>query len=247
MVIMQRERLAEWAQSLFNIILDSYQLDQLECYANEMLDWNANRANLTAITNPDEVEIKHFLDSLSLLGYLDIASGSYLADVGAGAGFPGLVLKIARPDLQVTLIESVGKKTSFLSHMIELLGLEGVDILRLRAETVGQDPDYREQFDWVVARAVSGLPTLVEYLLPLTRLGGYCVAMKGANALNEIQDAAAAIETFGGQFVTMHSVPLPDVLAPHILVVMNKIRYTPAAFPRRDGIPAKRPVLADEE
>ncbi|NDJ85232.1 MAG: 16S rRNA (guanine(527)-N(7))-methyltransferase RsmG [Chloroflexi bacterium] len=239
--MIQPQRLANHTQALFDVTLDDSQLDHMAFYAREMLDWHTNRANLTGITEPEAVEIRHFLDSLSVL-LLDIPSGARVADVGAGAGFPGLVLKIARPDLHVTLIESVGKKTAFLKHVVAALELADVDVLQTRAETLGQDYDYRESFDLVVARAVAKLPVLVEYMLPLSRVDGICCAMKGSSALAEVNDANPAIETLGGHFARMHSVSLPNVDEPHMLVIIEKVRMTPSAFPRRAGIPTKRPI-----
>lgn len=243
---MQPQRLANRAETLFGMTLESDILDQLAFYAQEMLDWNENRANLTAITDPDEVEIKHFLDSISLLAHIDIPENCRVADIGTGAGFPGLVLKILRPDIHLTLIESSGKKTSFLNHMVKQLDLNDVRVLKMRAETVGMDLNYRETYDLVVARAVAYLPALVEYMLPLCIIDGRCIAMKGGSALAEVQTAEAAIETLGGRFVNMHSVMLPDVDEPHMLVVIDKVRMTPSAFPRRVGVPTKRPLVADE-
>lgn len=240
---MDQQRLTERAQNLFDIRLSKQQLDYLAFYEHEMLNW---KSNLTAITDPEAIEIKHFLDSMSLLFYLDFPPRARIVDVGTGAGFPGMVLKILRPDLNLTLIESVGKKTAFLNYLVDELELDNVQVLKLRAETVGQDLEHRETYDWVLARAVAQLPTLLEYMLPLCRSGGTCVAMKGASALTEVRDARAALDTLGGKFVTMHSVPLPDIASPHLLVVIEKIRGTPSAFPRRDGMPTKRPLQAEE-
>lgn len=241
--MIERDRLSERAKTILNIELNNGKLEQLVAYADEMGKWEAN---LTAITEPEAIEVKHFLDSMSLLHYLKIDRNARIADIGTGAGFPGLVMKIIRPDLTVTLIESVAKKTAFLEHMIQLLGLKGIEVLRARAEEVGQHNDYREQYDWVVARAVAILPSLVEYMLPLCRVGGHTIAMKGASALAEVRDAQAAIETLGGKFTTLHNVPLPNVDTVHMLVVISKVRPTPSAFPRTTGVPTKRPIQAPE-
>lgn len=241
--MIQRERLSQHAKSLFQIDLSPQQLEQLDTYAEEMVKWESN---LTSIVEPEAIEVKHFLDSMSLLAYLNIQASAKVADIGTGAGFPGLVLKILRPDLSLALIESVGKKTAFLEYMVEKLKLENVEVVRARAEEVGQHIDYREQYDWVVARAVAILPALVEYLLPLCKVDGYCVAMKGPSALTEVGQAKEAIETLGGKFSTLHNVPLPNLDTLHILVVIAKIRNTPSAFPRIAGIPTKRPIQAEE-
>lgn len=233
------QRLREQALDLFEIELDTPKLHQLQHYVDLMLGWEAN---LTAITEPEAIAVKHLLDSMSLLYHIDFLPGSQVADVGTGAGFPGLVLKILRPDLSLTLIESVGKKTAFLSHVVETLKLERVQVVTARAEDVGQDLAHRERYDYVVARAVAYLPTLAEYLLPLCKVGGRAIAMKGGSALNEVADASAAIEVLGGKFSTLHSVALPTIEEPHILVVLDKVKLTPTAFPRRAGLPSKRPI-----
>ena len=163
--ILHLTRLQSQARRLFNLTLTDQQLAQMQVYARELVDWNATRTNLTAITEPNDVQIRHFLDSLSVF-ILDIPKNGIVADVGTGAGFPGLVLKIVRPDIHLTLIESVGKKTEFLTHMVNTLGLTNVRVLQERAEDVGQDGNYREKFDFVIARSVAYMPVLVEYLLP---------------------------------------------------------------------------------
>lgn len=243
--ILQLGRLENQARRLFGINLNAEQLSQMQIYARELLEWNSDRANLTAITEPKEIETRHFLDALSIM-ILDVPINAIVADVGTGGGFPGLVMKIVRPDIHLTLVESVGKKTEFLSHMAERLGLANVRVLKARAEDIGQDANYREQFDMAVARSVAYMPVLMEYLLPLCRVRGRCVAMKGPSALRELSEARTAIETFGGRFATMRSVSLPGVDQTHILVGIAKIRPTPSAFPRRAGVPTKRPILFEE-
>ena len=240
--MIDKDRLIKHAKTIFDIEIPTFESTLLSTYANEMLEWPSN---LTAITNPKEIEIRHFLDSLSLLHYFNFPSNATIADIGTGAGFPSMVLKIIRPDLDITLIESVKKKTAFLEHLKDKLGIDNVNILPLRAETVGQDPTHRGQYDWVTARAVAKLPTLIEYMLPLCKIGGYCIAMKGSSALAELRQAEDAIEVLGGKFATLHTVQLPEVNEPHMLVVIEKIRPTPSAFPRREGIPTKRPILSE--
>lgn len=241
---MQAERLRTHAYNLFNVALDNLQLEQMLYVAEEMLRWNDERGNLTAITNPDEIEVRHFLDSLSIF-LLDVPSDAMIADVGTGGGFPGLVLKIARPDIKLAMIESVGKKTAFLEHIADTLAMDHVLVLNERAETIGQDLTYREQFDIVVARSLAHMPVLMEYLLPLARISGRCVAMKGSSALRELHEARTAIETLGGGFSSMRTVSLPGVEEPHTLIVVNKKHTTPSAFPRRVGVPSKRPILPE--
>lgn len=236
------ERLAGHAERLFGVTLGAEQRQMCVFLADELLKWNQDRANLTAITDPTAVETRHFLDSMSLF-VLDIPPNAVIADVGTGGGFPGLVLKILRPDVHLLLVESVGKKTAFLQHIVQSLQLEAVTILTARAETVGQDLTYREQCDVVVARSLAHMPVLMEYLLPLCKVGGRCIAMKGPTGLRELAEARTAIETLGGNFASMRSVSLPDVEQTHVLLVIRKGRHTPSAFPRRVGVPAKRPIL----
>ena len=169
------------ALSLFDIQLDDQQAAAFERYAAELAAWN-RRINLTAITEPGEVRVKHFLDSLSCLPAMRQTDFSRIIDVGTGAGFPGIPLKIALPDIQLTLIESVGKKTAFLAHIVQVLGLDGVEILTARAEDVGRMPDHRESYDWALARAVAPVNVLAEYLLPLLKVGGHMLAGRRGRA-----------------------------------------------------------------
>jgi 16S rRNA (guanine527-N7)-methyltransferase len=205
------------------------------------LDWN-QRLNLTAITDPAVIPIRHFLDSLTCAIVTGDLSGQSLIDVGTGAGFPGLPLKILYPDLELTLGESVQKKADFLGVVTAELGMENVMIVGERAETIGQGVRYREQFDWAVARAVAGLPTLVEYLLPLCTLGGRMLAQKGESAAEEMVEAAKAIELLGGAKAVLSEVELPGVENRHFLIVVEKIRSTGEKYPRRVGVPGKRPI-----
>jgi len=240
---MQAERLAERASSLLNIELNATQLEQLAAYETEMLQWNDERTNLTAITDPDEVEVRHFLDSMSILAFVEVEQGSKVADIGTGAGLPGLVLKIVRPDIELLLVESVGKKAEFLQYMADTLRLSNVQVLNERAEEAGQMPGYREQYDLVVARSVAAMPSLAEYMLPLCKVGGRCVAMKGGTAIKEVDEGTFAIEVLGGRFSQMFTVNLPDMDTLHILVVIDKIEETTEKYPRRAGMPSKRPLL----
>lgn len=207
-----------------------------------LLDWNT-RVNLTAITDPQEVRLRHFLDSLSLLPCLGETRGKRLIDVGTGAGFPGLPLAMARPDLQVTLLEATGKKLAFIDEVARTLKLKNVRTLHARAEEAGQMPGERESYDYVTARAVARLPVLAEYLLPLARVGGLCIAMKGETATQEAQDARRALTTLGGTLRSIEEVELPGVEGRHYLVLIDKVRPTPAEYPRRPGLPNRSPLI----
>lgn len=236
------ERFAAYAQRLFNLKLSEAQQAQFAQYAAELEAWNKSRANLTAITGIEAIEIRHFLDSLSLLGMLDIPQGARLIDVGTGGGFPGVPLKIVRPDLRLTLLEATGKKIAFLQHLAGILQLSDVQFLNARAEEAGHMPEQRERYDFVVARAVAHMPILAEYLLPLARVGGLCVAMKGESAEREASEAANALRILGGRVSQIVPVQLPEVAEPHYLVIIEKIAPTPRLYPRKPGLPAKKPL-----
>jgi len=219
--------------------LDQRQIEQFARYSAELRTWNT-RVNLTAITDEEGIVARHFLDSLRCaLSWGDAPSS--LIDIGSGAGFPGLPLKILRPELRVALVESVGKKAAFLRHMIAALDLRDVTVLTARAETVGRDPQHREQYDVVTARAVAELATLAEYCLPLCRVHGHVLAPKGSDIADEIARARTAIERLGGRLISVEPVVIPGV-EPRTLVVIAKVAPTPAAYPRAVGVPARRPI-----
>ena len=224
------------------VTLSPAQLDQFALYRDELLAWN-RRANLTAITDPAEVEIKHFLDSLTVLQAMDgqPRCGLRVIDVGSGAGLPGLPLKIACPNISLTLLESVGKKTAFLEHVVAALGLKSVAVIHARAEDVAQQEEHREAYDFVVARAVAPMATLGELTLPLCAVGGTVIAMKSANVVKELGQAAVALEVLGGRL--RHCVPVAlQGLTGRTLVVLDKLSTTPDRYPRRAGMPKKRPL-----
>jgi 16S rRNA (guanine527-N7)-methyltransferase len=223
----------------WGLYLDQHQLAQFATYATELQRWN-QRINLTAINDEHGIVMRHFLDSLRCALSWGSAP-SCLVDVGAGAGFPGLPLKILRPELHLTLIESVQKKAIFLRHITIELGLSDVDVVGGRAETIGHDNAYREQFDVAVARAVAELRVLAEYCLPLCRVGGRFLAPKGAQNADELADAQKAIDFLGGRIASIEDVDLPGVER-RALVVVNKIAPTPPQYPRAVGVPSKRPL-----
>jgi 16S rRNA (guanine527-N7)-methyltransferase len=212
-------------------------------YEALLLLWN-ERMNLTAVRQPAAIRVRHFLDSLSCVTVMGDLNGRSLIDIGSGAGFPGLPLKILFPALNVTLVESVAKKGEFLRTVADELGLESVTVLTERAEKLGQLPLHRQQYDWAAARAVAQLPVLAEYLLPLCKVGGAMLAQKGENVAVEIAAANEAIQLLGGGKPKTVSVALPEREQLHYLVTVAKIAETPAKFPRRVGIPGKRPLSA---
>jgi 16S rRNA (guanine527-N7)-methyltransferase len=231
------------ARGLLNISLTDAQQEAFQIYENELVTWN-KRHNLTAIDEPRQIRSKHFLDSLSCLLAIDSTESIRMVDVGSGAGFPGIPLKIVNPKIQLTLLESIGKKVDFCRHICQELGFKGVKIIQNRAEEFGHLPQAREGFDWALARAVAGLPVLVEYLLPLVRIGGRALAMKGENGPAEAQAAEPAIDLLGGQISRLVPVNLPGIEEDRYLVVIDKIAATPDRYPRRVGIPVKRPLRA---
>jgi 16S rRNA (guanine527-N7)-methyltransferase len=236
------ERLAAGAQQLLGLTLTQRQLRAFHLYHQELLSWNS-RFNLTAITDSEGVQIRHFLDSLScLLALGNMEQGQNLLDMGSGAGFPGLPLKIVRPGMRLTLLEATRKKTDFLRHIVDLLELRDVTIIHGRAEQAGHNPLHREVYDWVMARAVAAMPTLVEYLLPLCRMGGYCIAQKGEGAAAEVSSSESAVSLLGGRLNRLVPVELPGLAETRHLVVIEKVARTPDTYPRRPGRPVKRPL-----
>jgi len=238
------EKLIKNTRDLLGINLTASQQAAFETYESELIEWNA-RYNLTAISEPQQIRIKHFLDSLSCTLAMRETFSKQVIDVGTGAGFPGIPLKILNPNIHMTLVESVGKKAAFCQHVCQALELDNVEIIQERAETVAHRPEFREQNDWAIARAVAALPILVEYLLPLVRIGGYALAMKGENGPAEVQTAQTGIQLLGGQVKQLIPVTLPGVEEERYLVVIEKIAATPDKFPRRVGIPVKRPLGND--
>ena len=222
----------------FGLELTSVQLNAFEIYYRELNEWNA-RVNLTAITERDQVLVKHFLDSLSIAPLL--GSASSLIDIGTGAGFPGVPLKIVFPHLRLTLLEATRKKLEFLRHIIGELQLQNTLAIQARAEDLGHDPAHRAQYDCALARAVAELATLFEYSLPFVRIGGTFIAQKGVAVEDEIRRAERALNTLGGRVREIVPVQLPGLELRH-LVVVEKTAATPSTYPRRAGIPERRPI-----
>jgi 16S rRNA (guanine527-N7)-methyltransferase len=235
------EKLVQEAKTLFNIHLTGRQVTELIKYEKELLEWN-QKFNLTAIRDAESIRTKHFLDSFSCVLAWRVSPPNQLIDVGTGAGFPGLPIKILYPNLKLTLVESVGKKAIFCQHIVNMLGLEHVEVIQSRAEDLGQDPQYREKYDWAVARAVANLNILSEYLIPLVKVGGIMLAQKGESGPAEAQSAEKTMELLGGKLRQLLPVNLPGVADDRYLVLVEKVATTPPKYPRKSGIPAKQPL-----
>jgi 16S rRNA (guanine527-N7)-methyltransferase len=217
--------------------VNDHQLAQFSIYHRELKDWNT-RVNLTALNDDIDIINKHFIDSILLVKYQPIREKIKLADVGTGAGFPGIPLKLYKPDIYLMLIESVGKKAEFLKHMVSILELEDVQVLNERAEIIGRWKEYRESYDLAVARCVAPLQTLVEYCLPLVSVDGRFIAYKGSEAEAEVENAENAIRELSGRFKRLEH----DNLSERVLVFIDKVGFTPDKYPRRPGMPKKKPL-----
>lgn len=233
--------IAQQSAALFDLHLTPEQVAAFDTLHAELIEWN-QKMNLTAITEPDAVRVRHFLDSLSLSMALQPSDTSRWLDVGTGAGFPGLVLAIIYPQVAVTLMDSTAKKLKFIDHIAAKLNLSNVRTLHARAEDAGQNKAHRERYTAVVARAVARLPALLEYCLPLTQVGGVFVAMKGTTAFEELDDTGAALRVLGGRVDDVLAVNLPGMDYAHHLIVVSKTKATPRLYPRQAGIPSREPI-----
>ena len=235
------EKLVHDAQELFHVYLTGRQVMSLITYEKELMEWN-QKFNLTAIRDVESIRTKHFLDSFSCVLAWKGTPPARLIDVGTGAGFPGIPLKILYHNMKLTLVESVGKKAMFCQHIVSVLGLENVEVVKSRAEDLGQDPKHREMYDWAVARAVANLNVLSEYLIPLVKIGGRMLAQKGESGPAEAQSAEKAMKLLGGKLEQLITVNLPGVADDRYLVVVEKTAATPPKYPRKPGIPTKQPL-----
>lgn len=214
-----------------NIEITDIQTEQFEKYSDLLKEWN-EKINLTAITDDDGISIKHFLDCILLLKYIDIPENASVADIGTGAGFPGLPVKIMRSDVSLCLVDSLNKRINFLNEVKTQLGLDDVQCIHSRAEELARKREYREKFDFVLSRAVANLTVLCEYCLPFLRIGGTFVALKSSEIKEETDEALSMIGNLGGKVKEIISAPLPESDITRSLVVIEKVRETPKSFPR---------------
>lgn len=221
------------------INLSEIQLKQFYNYMNLLIEWN-KKINLTAITEPDEIILKHFVDSLTISKY--ISDGTKVVDVGTGAGFPGIPLKIVRQDVDITLLDSLQKRINFLEEVINELNLEKIKTVHSRVEDFGKNKEYREEFDIATSRAVANLSTLSEYLLPLVKVGGKVISMKGSLIQEELENSKNAIKILGGQIEKVDEFDLPNSDISRNIVLIDKIKNTPNRYPRKAGEPSKKPL-----
>lgn len=223
------------------IALSETQMQQFEDYYETLVEWN-EKMNLTAITEKSDVYLKHFYDSISASFYFDFSKPLSVCDVGAGAGFPSIPLKIVFPHLHITIVDSLNKRITFLEHLANKLGLSNVRFVHDRAETFGVKAEFREKFDLVTARAVARMSVLSELCLPLAKVGGHFVAMKAANAVEELADGKKAIAILGGKLEEQFSFVLPIEESERSILVIKKEKSTPKKYPRKPGTPNKQPI-----
>lgn len=232
------KKMQEYSKRI-GISLHVEQINQFYHYMQLLLEWN-EKINLTAITEPEEIILKHFVDSMTIASYIE--KNTKLIDVGTGAGFPGIPLKIIREDIEITLLDSLNKRVNFLKEVIEQLGLNQIKAIHSRVEEIGKDNNYRETFDYATSRAVANLSTLAEYLIPLVKIQGCCISMKGPNIEEEIQQSKKAISILGGKIEKIEKFQLPRSDIDRNIVMIRKIKQTPSKYPRKSGMPAKDPL-----
>lgn len=236
-----KEALARWLRE-HTIDLSDSQLDQFEIYYEELTSWN-ERMNLTGITERGAVYEKHFYDSVSLAFFVPMNELETIADIGSGAGFPSIPLKIVFPHLKVTIVDSLQKRIGFLHHLVNKLGLDHVECVHGRAEDVARNPIYRDRYDAATARAVARMNVLAEFCLPFVRTGGQFIAMKGSDPSDELIEATYAFRELGGKLVRDISLQLPLEQSGRHIIVVEKMKQTPKAYPRKPGTPLRSPLV----
>ena len=226
-------------EKYFDFHFSVEQLEQFFAYMNLLIEWN-EKMNLTAIVEPNEIILKHFIDSITILKEID--NNSKIIDVGTGAGFPGVPLSIMNPTLKITLADSLNKRLIFLQEVVNQLGLKNIEIIHARAEELGKNKKYRENFDAATSRAVANLSTLSEYLIPLVKVGGKIISMKAGGAQEEIEAAKKAIKILGGEIEEIEEFKLPQTEIERTIILIKKEEHTPNKYPRKAGVPSKEPI-----
>ena len=222
-----------------NLTLTEEQIEKFYNYMNLLIEWN-KKINLTAIVEPKDIILKHFIDSLTIEKY--IKKGENIIDVGTGAGFPGIPLKIAREDLKITLADSLNKRINFLNEVINKLDLKNIETIHTRAEELGKNKKYREKFDIATSRAVANMSTLSEYLIPFIKVKGRCICMKSSDIDTELENAKKAINILGCKIESKDKFNLPNSVLGRSVIILRKVKNTPSKFPRKAGTPAKEPI-----
>lgn len=223
---------------LINIEIEDVKIEKFYNYMNLLLEWN-EKINLTAITEPNEVILKHFIDSATIIKYIE--NNMSIVDVGTGAGFPGIPLNIIKSNAKYTLVDSLNKRINFLNEVIEKLGLQNINTVHSRIEDFAKNN--KEKFDIATSRAVASLNVLLEYLLPLVKVGGICICMKGSNAKEEIENTSKALEILGGKIEKIEEIILPNSDIVRNIIIVRKIKTTPNKYPRKAGMATKEPII----
>ena len=232
-----KNKLQDLAKKI-NVEVTKSQIEKYEEYINLLLEWN-EKINLTAITEENDIVIKHIIDSITVLKYIE---NKNIIDVGTGAGFPGIPLAIQDKNAKITLLDSLNKRINFLNNVKEKLELNNIDTIHGRAEDIGQNKEYREQYDACVSRAVANMSTLVEYLIPLVKVGGIIICMKGSDIEEELNDAKTAISKLGGEIDKIDKITLPGTDIIRNIIIIKKVKQTSSTYPRKAGTPSKNPI-----